>query len=81
MALVVGCSTEGKGPAEPCEETSECDGTLACLPFTITNNGTCMVVGDTCSTECETNADCADLGADFMCFGTCDTRKVCLKTE
>lgn len=80
--MVVGCTGGGTlPPSAQCEETSECDDGLECLSFGVfEQSDACMVVAKTCSTPCETNADCAPLGSTFMCFATCDQTKNCQDT-
>jgi hypothetical protein len=73
IALVgVGCVGGGKPASAACEETAECDDGLTCLPFAVFEQNVCREIGTTCSTTCETDADCAPLGSTFKCFANCD---------
>lgn len=71
--LAGGCTGGGTLPASAvCEQTSDCDDGLTCEPFAVFQQNVCMEQGTTCTTTCETDADCAPLGASFKCFANCD---------
>lgn len=74
IAFVVGCTTDGGKlpPSAVCEQTSDCEDGLTCEPFAVFPQGVCMEQGTICTKTCETDADCTDLGPNFMCFANCD---------
>lgn len=73
IVMVAGCMGGGKLPASAaCEETMDCEDGLTCLPFATFEQNVCRELGTTCSTTCETDADCAPLGSTFKCFANCD---------
>ena len=73
IVVVAGCVGGSGLPASAvCETTSECEEGLSCEPFAVFEQGVCRELGRTCSTTCETDADCASLGSSFRCFATCD---------
>jgi hypothetical protein len=77
MLFVIGCTSGGTlPPSAVCEETSECEDGLECLPFATFDGPVCTEVGTACTKTCETDADCAVFGASFKCFANCDG-KVC----
>lgn len=54
-----------------CSSQDQCESDLQCLPF-------CGVVNDgsICTISCKTDADCADVGDDAICF-SCAGGNVC----
>ncbi len=81
VLFCVGCTGGGTlPPSAECEETSDCDDGLECLPFGVFEQNVCREVATTCSKTCATNADCAPLGPTFMCFATCDQTMNCQDT-
>jgi hypothetical protein len=77
FVLVSACGTSDLPAGAVCEATADCEGGLSCLDIAQINGTTCTVVGKTCSTTCANDAACAPLGANFRCFATCTTEKVC----
>lgn len=75
--LLSACGTSSLPAGAVCDSTSECDSGLTCLEYAQVTPTSCTVVGKACSTTCTNDASCASLGANFKCFATCTTEKVC----
>lgn len=79
VPALVGCGPKEAG--ESCSEDDDCAQGLSCLgpeaesiSFPVMGGGSAPVCGapdeGICSIECDTDADCASLGAGFACVST-----------
>jgi len=69
-----------RGAGELCDATADCESGLECLPLGQFNDGSCTEVATICTHLCTVDADCADLGTDYLCFLMCDGRQSCGRT-
>lgn len=83
LATVTACS----GSSSPSQRAAgqgcgggagDCASGLSCLPFaTFAADGGCTPGPDVCTIRCNADADCASLGAKFVCFAGCAGTKTC----
>ena len=81
LSLLAACasstsSSSNKPAGATCGADSEC-GSASCLEFAVVRDGGCSVVGKSCSKACVVDADCASLGAKFLCFAGCGSTRAC----
>jgi len=74
---LAGCGTTALPAGARCTATVDCETDLSCLDLGQFSGSVCTVPGKTCTTTCTDDASCAPLGANFKCFATCGTDKVC----
>jgi hypothetical protein len=71
------CGTTPLPAGAVCKATADCEADLSCLDLGQFSGTTCTVVGKSCTKTCADDAGCASLGANFKCFASCGTDKVC----
>jgi len=74
---VVACGTDPLPAGAACKQSAECAAGLMCLDLAQFAGSTCTVIGQACSKDCGSDADCASLGANFRCLASCSGPMTC----
>jgi hypothetical protein len=83
LSIAVSCSSTTLKPAgTACAADSDCAAGLSCLGLVaVSSDGGCTTAAKACSKVCTLDADCAPLGANFLCFGGCGGTRSCGATQ